>query len=52
MKDRINEGNITGSISSLTIKDTEIILNQMKTSICIIYHILGEKKQVLDFFVI
>ena len=49
MEDRINEGNITESISSLTIKDTEKFY-QMKTSICIIYQILGEKKTGTGFF--
>ena len=36
MVDRIEEGQIKGAVSSLTIKDTEQIILQMKTSICII----------------
>ena len=34
MEERIEEGLIKGSINSLTIKETEEILNQMKKSIC------------------
>ena len=34
MEERIEEGLIKGSINSLTIKETEEILNHMKKSIC------------------
>ena len=34
MEDRIDEGALKGSINSITIKKTELILRQMKTSIC------------------
>ena len=50
MEDIIDEGNITGSVSSIKIRDTETILNQMKTSICIIDHIVDGYKKGTGFF--
>ena len=50
MEDIINEGKITGAVSPLNIKDTETILAQMKTSICIIDHIAEGKLTGTGFF--
>ena len=50
MEDRICEGNIKGAVSSLKIKDAETILNQMKTSICIIEHMVEGYKKGTGFF--
>ena len=50
MADIMNEGKITGAVSPLNIKDIETILNQMKTSICIIEHIVEGKLTGTGFF--
>ena len=48
MLERIDEGTIKEAVDSVTIKQTEEILNQMKKSICKIKGKLTEP----DFFVI
>ena len=50
MEDIINEGILPGAISSLKTKDIGIILNQMKTSVCIIYPIIEGKLADTGFF--
>ena len=50
MEDRISEGNIKGAVNSLKIKDAETILHQMKTSICIVDHIIEGYKKGTGFF--
>ena len=50
MEDIINEGILPGEISSLKTKDIGIILNQMKTSVCIIYPIIEGKLAGTGFF--
>ena len=47
MEKRIDEGEIKGAIESITMKQTEKILNQMNKSIC---KILGKEKNGTGFF--
>ena len=47
MEKRIEEGEIKGAIESITMKQTQTILNQMNKSIC---KILGEEKNGTGFF--